>query len=292
MSRRFAARSLLFVACLLGLASTVSAEEGQPPAASSGHMVTIEVVIAELAGQDPVTLDPADNLSERLRELETAGKVAAVSRLRLATLDGEEARVQQGETVPVVAGVASFSRQRAGGGEPALAYNYQLESIGTLVSVRTQVQEDGSVVASLTVEKTRLGPQPAGESAEARTPTPPKRLTLQSHSTARIPAGGTVIVGGSQAGGEGGNTQALILVSAQVTQLQPAAAAGAQNDHQLQIFALQHARAAETAKLLINLFDQEPLTVAADERTNSLIVKARPAQQEVIQAILLRLDRE
>jgi hypothetical protein len=72
-------------------------------------LVSVEVVIADVAGD----AEP-EMTAERLMELQKAGKVASLSRLRLSALENLPATVQFSERVPVVTGRTVIPGFRAG----------------------------------------------------------------------------------------------------------------------------------------------------------------------------------
>ena len=60
---------------------------------------------------------------------------------------------------------------------------------------------------------------------------------------------------------------------------------------EIKIFKLVHSQAEASSELLSDLFPQEDIRIAVDERTNSVIVSADSAERlEAIEAVLLRLD--
>jgi hypothetical protein len=59
---------------------------------------------------------------------------------------------------------------------------------------------------------------------------------------------------------------------------------------QFRIFTLRHIRAQDAERIVGQILADRLHSIAADERTNSLVVRAEPEAQDVIQALLVRLD--
>ena len=57
------------------------------------------------------------------------------------------------------------------------------------------------------------------------------------------------------------------------------------------VFSLRHSQAAESARVLSEILGGQPLRIAVDERTNSLIVMADEETGKMVEALLLRLDQ-
>lgn len=58
----------------------------------------------------------------------------------------------------------------------------------------------------------------------------------------------------------------------------------------LRVFALRNAEAKSAADVLARVFVDDAMQVAADERTNSVLVRAPRERCDEIEALLLRLD--
>ena len=284
------ALSLLFPLVVVAVASTGFGQEGQPnpfdrfqrgrAAAApepqrAGRLVSVEVVIADVLGDDA-----AEMTAERLAELEKAGQVASLSRLRLSALENVPSVVQFGERVAVVTGRSNF-----GGGRGSQEMVSQ-ENLGTVVSVTARVEPDQSVVMELSAEVTRLAPTPAraeGDNAERATEYP-KTTTLMAKSTLRIPPGKAVVAGGKTTKSAEGTTQTWVLVSA-------SASADAPDTAVLKVISLHHAQAEPLATLLSGLFRGESFRAAVDARSNKLIVSGSPSMLERIVPLVAELDQ-
>ena len=132
-----------------GLSAT-SRAEGEIKLPVPGKGVSIEVLIANFStaadGEKGVPT------AEQILELEKQGKVASSTRVQLATLDMQTAKVQFGENVPVPTG----SSRGPGGGPPAISYRYT--ETGAIVEATPRVEEDGSVILLLSIQETRQVP--------------------------------------------------------------------------------------------------------------------------------------
>lgn len=259
--------------------------------ADNPAVVTIEVSILELAEKpEPSSVDAetAEKWIARLKELEAAGKLGGITRLKLSTVENCPASAQSGERAPVVSG-----RQFVGRGGPAGQDQgqpiYTVQNYGTMVSATPRVEEGGSILLELSIEKSG----PAREaSAKADQPVPAadlarmRVLNINLKSTVRIPNGKTIIVGASGNTDDKAPLQTVILVSARADK---APAAEPKNVTQLQVYYLKFVQAEGAVEVLQKLFDNS-LKLIADERTNSLIVSATPKQAETIEAVLKMLD--
>jgi type II secretory pathway component GspD/PulD (secretin) len=267
-----------------------------PVAPSSGKSVALDVTIAEFL--DPaksattLPLESGQKTLERIRELESQGKSALVTRVRLSTLDGQSGMLQIGEQASVATG-RRFGGGRAGAGFEA-PVSYSRQNIGLIIGATPRVADDGSVTVDLEVEKSQIAPRsPRGADEEA----PPGVTNLRSQTTIHIPAGETVIVGGMQMSSQSESGRTLILVSSQVS---PGAAkphapdaqkSGAREETQTKMFQLRFASATAAAKLLHNLYRSPTLVCSPEERTNMLIARGLPGELAEIEAVLDRLDQ-
>jgi type II secretory pathway component GspD/PulD (secretin) len=291
VAMRTAAFSLGLVVCWIAAAA---ADE---PRVSSGRMVSLEVVIAHRGegGGDQAAIDVTDGEKAlaSIAELEAAGELAAVFRVRLATVDLQPAMIQVGERRPVATGqMVPFGGRRGGegGAAPALMRSYSTEQVGTLISGTPLVQPDGAVLVELNVEQTRLLPPPPTAEGEDAAAVPHRVATMMSKSTIRLPDGAPVLLGGASSTDGAEKGDAVIVVTARVGPATEATAPAQASVEELRIFALKNLAAADASRVMTELFSGQSIIVAADERTNSLLVKASADQLAEIQAVLLRLD--
>ena len=290
---------------LLALLCPVRLVAAEAKLASTGRMVSIEVVIAQFAeGKKDVdfNLDSGDKLAARIAELEKQGQISQLTRMRLTTLDQNPAQLQFGQRTPVATGrtrARGFARQGGGanpaeGGGPVVSTSYTIENVGTLIGVTPHVEEDDTVSLKLELEKSHIEPAAAGEPGADATDVPPARTaTLQSRSTVRLRSGQTAVVGQSQSSAQGESGQTVILVTAHVSAAPaPVKTPGVAQKHQLKVFALHNAQAEASAAVLTKLFKDGVVKIGADGRTNSVLAQGPPEVLSEIEAILSRLDQQ
>jgi type II secretory pathway component GspD/PulD (secretin) len=271
----------------------------KPP--SSGRAVALDVTIAELADSAKsavsLPLESPQKTLEIIRELESQGKVALVTRARLTTVDGRPAMLQIGEQANVATSrrMAAGRAARDGGGFGEAVAQFTRQNIGLVIGATPRVQADGSLAVDFEFEKSQIAARPQrGDAADAP---PPGVMTMKAQTTLHIPAGQTVIVGGTQMASPSESGQTIVLVSAQVSagagDKEPSDASAADAAHEppmTKIFHLQHASAISAAKLVQNLYRSPTLICASDERTNSLITRGKPSELAEVEAVLERLD--
>lgn len=278
-----------------GLAVLALAGWIQSPAfvrAENPAIVTIEVSILELAEKpepSSVEAEAAETWIAKLKEMEAAGKLAGITRVKLSTLEDCIATAQSGERVPTISGRQFVGRAGPAGqdqGQPI----YTVQSFGTVVTATPRVEESGSILLELMIEKTgpSLGASDAAKADQAPVADIARNrvLNINLKSTVRIPNGQTIIAGASGTTDNKAPSQTVILVSARADKA-PAIAPKAVT--QLQVYHLKFVQAGGTVDVLQKLFDNA-LKVSADERTNTLIVSATAEQADTIEALLKLLD--
>lgn len=192
-----------------------------------GKGVSIDVLIADV-GASAASDDGSDPAADKILQLEKQGKLAALTRVRLTTLENVSGMVQFGERVGIATGRTFTAGPRGGGGaeggagpggaraEPfggATSFTYQ--NMGTLVTATPRVEDDGSIIMELMVEQNRIADQPPMPDGERPSFTPAKTVIITSKTTLRVPPGKSVVTGGKRtAGKEAGQT--WIVVSAKV----------------------------------------------------------------------------
>ena len=195
------------LALVFGL-SAVARAEGEIKLPVPGKSVSIEVFIANFS--TAADAEKGVPTAEQILDLEKQGKLANSTRVQLATLDMQTAKVQYGESVPVATG----STIRPGGGPPAVSY--RMTETGTIIEATPRVEEDGSVVLLLSVQETRLvpGSKAGAEKEDAGGFTPTKTAMMNVKTTLRVPAGKSVVTGGQRSDKDPGQT--WIVISAKV----------------------------------------------------------------------------
>jgi type II secretory pathway component GspD/PulD (secretin) len=271
-------RRFIAAACVLGqflILPAVYADDAP-------RSVTIDVLIASIPRDSaPEEMTPAAVLA-----LEKAGKLQWQTRLQLATIENERASVQVGEHAPVVTGRTS----RGGFGGDGAQNVTTVVNVGTTVEAMAQVAADDSIVIGLTVERSWLEPV-ANDRDDAPPPLPSHRTcTLNSKTTVRAVPGEPTLVAAQSSAAEGKHSQFWIVLKASASG--KPAAADERAAHELRVFRLKFAAAADAAKILSGVFDEASLKIVAEERTNSLLIHSPPATQEKVEALLRLLDAE
>jgi Flp pilus assembly secretin CpaC len=209
-------RTSLLCGFVLALAFVASYSRAAEPTA--GKAVSVEVLIVDVATAALGT-STEDPTPEKLMELEKQGKLAGLARMKLASIENLEASVQLGEMVGVPTG-RTFARGGGFGGAGAAGgaagdggtTSYQMRNIGTLLRVNPRVEQDGSILVELNVERSKLAEAPMPEGGGF---TPGRTVQIQARTTLRVPPGKSVVTGGHSTAGKDG-TQTWIIVSAKV----------------------------------------------------------------------------
>jgi hypothetical protein len=193
------------LALAIGL-SGVALAEGEKALPVPGKSVSIEVLIANFS--TAANAEKGVPTAEQILELEKQGNLASSTRVQLATLDMQTAKVQYGENVPVPTGAT------VQGGRPAISY--RMVETGTIIEATPRLEDDGSVVLLLSVQETRLvpGTKAGAEKEEAGGFTPTKTAVMSAKTTLRVPAGKSVVTGGQRSDKE--PNQTWIVISAKV----------------------------------------------------------------------------
>ena len=117
---------------------------------------------------------------------------------------------------------------------------------------------------------------------------------MKAQTTLHIPAGQTVIVGGTQMASPSESGQTIVLVSGQVSagaagsSRSDTATATGHEETATRIFHLKHASAAAAAKLVHSLYRSATMTCLADERINAVIARGLAKELEEVEAVLTR----
>ena len=269
---------------------TAAAED---PTARVSRAINLEVVIADAPEAAVEILQPAAILA-----LEKTGKLSAVSRFRLTTVEHQKTMVQFGEQVPRAIG-RSFIGGGRGGGEagPRSTANYTDVSIGTMLQAVALVEDDGQVAVNLKLTRSQIVPQKAEGAAEGAGEFSPSSVaTLTVESSLKVKPGEPTLVGGRQTTAGKAAAQTWVVLTASVSggakgdTSGRAAAAPAAN--QIKVFQLRYASAAELAAVLQQVFADSRLSITADPRTNVLLVRGPVERLTVAAALLNELDAQ
>ncbi|MFG0334319.1 MAG: hypothetical protein ACF8TS_13220 [Maioricimonas sp. JB049] len=176
-----------------------TASQPDAPDAGTARIVMIEVTMLQIAGHiqidDPGNIE-MEKLQQAFRDAQEQGSFRHLTRVKLSTLEDNEATFQMGATEAVPQGTTrAFSRGTSS--RPTVATSYRNEQSGTIVSAVPRVKEDGAVLLELQFEQTRLRPASptSGEDAE---PSLPAKDSTTVTTTLTIPNGQSVLAGAFQ----------------------------------------------------------------------------------------------
>jgi type II secretory pathway component GspD/PulD (secretin) len=218
-----------------------------------------------------------------------------VSKFRLTALENQQSRLQFGEHVPLVTGRNVFGGGREG--RPQVGATYSQTAVGTMISAVARVEDGGAVLAELKFERSSVAPRPA-EAAEADPAAPQGTTTVSVQTSIRLNPGEPLLVGGRQTGGKEASQTWIVLTAsvaaggAKPAVAEPKPAAAAAIDEQFKILSIVNASAPELAAVLSQIFQREPVRIAVDVRTNSLLLRGSPDTLEIMRNVVLRLDIE
>jgi type II secretory pathway component GspD/PulD (secretin) len=88
-------------------------------------------------------------------------------------------------------------------------------SVGTMIRATPQIEEGGTVLVKLELERTRLVAKPRAEGASESEPS--RTVSTMAKSMIRVPPGQTVLMSGAKSFANDETTELLIIVSAQVS---------------------------------------------------------------------------
>jgi len=289
--------------------------EGAKTEASS-QLVTIEVLMVQVAASGEAAKAQPVPSASTIIDLDKQGKLDRTVRIRMATVEHQQATVQVGERVPVAISRASVGRGRGGFGgavreparEPArdapprdapaddsaFTYSYQMMNVGTLVSATPRVDDRGSVILELKAEQSRLAdvPQRDGDIPGEAWAQRQRTISLTTQSTLRLTPGEPALVDAFQTSGDNKSSGEFIVVTAHLDDSPPARRAAADAPvAETRIFALNSANARDAVKVLQQLFAGMPVRLSVDERTNSVLAHGQRGKIEEMEAILQRLDQ-
>jgi hypothetical protein len=271
--------------------------ETKTPVSRAQRAIAIEVFIVSAPGgiKEEHALElsgPSEKIAARVRELQSEGQIVVVDRIRLTTVENQKTQFQAGRAAPVVSGRSFGGR---GVGSQRSQMSYQQKNVGTLISAIARVDGD-AIVVELQVEKSQLERR-AGKPKSEDEFVPLATETLTSQVTLRIGSGKTVLAGSLEKRADAESSAQLVLASARL--LEPSSGArivappdGAKK-RKIRIFSLQHTSAKDVAAIIEELSAAQSgqMSVGVDSRTNSLVVSAKKEGLDVVEAILLELDK-
>jgi type II secretory pathway component GspD/PulD (secretin) len=268
---------VLAAVCFAALGTNLRADEPR-----AGQVISLDMLVADVGA---AALGEGEVTAVKILELAAQSKVDAATRVQLSVLENTPGVATFSETAPVATGrqeMAGFP----GGGRGANLFSNQ--NHGTTVQATGRVEQDGTIVLELQAERSRLiANRPAGEEGAAASVAANKTVQIRVNTTTRLASGKPTIVG-SQATGVGKDAiHTYIVLTASAAEGGKAAAA---SDAKLNFFTLANARAGDISKVLREALTSMPFTIAADERSNSLIVSGPPDVLEIIRNLVARLD--
>ena len=188
---------------------------------SAPQMVETELLIAEtsrvaVSENGELNLSaPADKLQASVLELQKQGKLDAVARVRLASLENVLALIQVGQTTAFVVGASQTPN--------STAVDVTERETGLVVGVTASRQADRQISVTLEVKHSRLVPRPPADAKtkDASFLLPPHTATVSLSTTVLIPDGQMVVVGGTGAQTSDQKTVLVILATARVLNAAP-----------------------------------------------------------------------
>lgn len=215
-----------FLAILIGSLALSAATADDTKAAAESRLVSIEILIADLAVADNSNEDEGNAAVQRLRDAEKQGKLSRVTRLRLTTLSEQQAMAQFGERAAVATGRTAFpGGGRGGPGSGNVTESFTYQNVGTIAQITPRV-EGNKVIMECSVEQSRLVPKgqaakgagPGGllggasEAPPAGSFQPDSIETITAKSVVQMKSGETVLLTSRQqhSGNEGLRTYILV----------------------------------------------------------------------------------
>jgi type II secretory pathway component GspD/PulD (secretin) len=179
------------------------------------RQIEVRLLIAELTGAADETLKfdaDFDAAVAQVRRLQKDGGVAALRRVQLTTIEGQQCVVQFGEQKPLVAGQNVTPRGRVN--------TFQFDSSGTMIELTARVEPSGVVALALNAETSRIveRDRPSGAEAGAEEFVPSGKSTATVRSTITVPPGRTVAVTDFGAEERAGTARLIVLLSARVVE--------------------------------------------------------------------------
>ncbi len=260
----------------------------------AGNLISLDVVFADVGGQsggEQIT-------AAKILEFEKQGKLDGLTRVQLSLIENVQSSAHFGEGAPVVTGRQEFGGGR--GGSPT----FSRQNLGTTITATSRVEGDRTILVEVTAEQSRLTPGKATDAAEAADGADPQRAVPQSvqqttsRTTVRVANGKSVLVGGQQrtAGKESAHTYIVLTATIAerpkaVPEVRDAPPAAEAPKAVIKVFALSHARASDVVKALRPILEGQPVSLATDERTNSIIAQGVVEKLDTASALIQILDR-
>lgn len=269
--------------------------------------IRIQITFAEFSSTDNLSplesIQDAEDPTAMVAHFAEQGLLVSKFEANLYGVADEKTTLSIQDTIPIKVGQTVGGRGGPGGFTQSQFIN---QNFGTMISVVPRLNDEGNIELTYTFERSRpvyqkeaAEGQDGSEQPAAGIPTP-RPSSFTAGSTIVIPAQQTVVAGGTGSVKVGDQRQVeknhmVLLLSAKVLggsgrsnkiaqEVPPTDRKPIKNIH------LRHAAAATAADVLRDVLKGEPIEIAVDERTNSLILKGSAEATEIAEALLLKID--
>ena len=283
---------------LIGVAQAQSSSQPKSPPsrspsksskpAANGPQVDVEILFLEVTsvtGKQPMPklTGSSEQVNKAIADLKKGGRLKTLNRVSLSALDGQKAMTQLGATQSTVTSFADPNFGRRGG---RVVRSHSSRSYGTLVTLTPTVEEAGTIVLQTQFEKSWLKGGHDGGTEAGETTIPASLATVTVNSTLRVRSGEFAVLSSTGSTSKTGTDRVVVLVSAVLKD------GGGAARQELKIFKLVNADAESVAKTLEQFLPKGQISVVADKRTNSVIVKGPATALRVVEALLQKLDEQ
>jgi type II secretory pathway component GspD/PulD (secretin) len=191
----------------------------QPPKQIAFEVLFVDLPATANEGQ-PQEAQGDSEAAWLARIQSTEGKITGKSsKLRLTATENQKAMVQFGEQTPVATGVQAGFGPR-GGAPGERTATIRQTATGTIVQCTARVLEDGSIIAELDLERSRLAPESSAvldESDDRGMIRTPGQLTTTCKTTVKLEPGKPRIISGLKSPQGNGTMFNLIVITAEIT---------------------------------------------------------------------------
>jgi type II secretory pathway component GspD/PulD (secretin) len=150
------------------------------------------------------------------------GQVTSVQRLKLATIENNQGRVQFGEQAPMVTsrsvrGGRPDGGGFGGGGGFPVAESISYMDLGTMLTVTARCEGQRDIIAQIDLQRSSFAPHKAAEKAEGQepvVPTTPRKLSSTLSTCVRLVAGEPVVLSSQQNSQGDVSTESWVVVIA------------------------------------------------------------------------------
>ncbi len=188
------------------------------------RVVAIDIWIVETPDKDekPDTLinprdltGSTDTVTKKLRDLQNKGTLGSVRHYQMSTAEGRDARIQLGESKPMVTGSTGFGGR---GGGTAVSITYR--ETGVMINAYPVISESGGIALDLKIEDSGMRQPNDGPQVGTTDKGAPIRASVMTVSQVKtllnVKSGEVTPVTGVKTEGKSKGAQTLILVGAHV----------------------------------------------------------------------------